>query len=532
MKHFLLTLIVTASTGVSSVHAMSKDDVIEPILQRIPASEGLKGHDFYMSKYEVTVAQFSQFVADTGYQVPKNCMAFTDKRWPDPENPASWDLPEFIKNPYRPAVCTGIQGALDYAKWLAEKTKKPYKLPSESQWRYAALAGKTGRMAFADDFKQTEICEYENTEDIANIAGFKKHHKVRYKRSADCNDGAIYHTVVGMYRPNQFGLYDMMGNVREFTRTCHEYTDSQRKECKQYVVAGEAWHWQPRGANVQDWIDRDFQGGLEGIRLVLEADGHGSVSAATMKFSEQLKNAQHAQRQHLDKLKMIPATPVGVKVWSDNNKSINISWLDVEGDGVKYAVYRAISDPANGHATRFTLLADELKSPEYTDITVPEQAYVRYQVFSYNDQGEGLGSQIVAHGKAKIFKDNERIEAEHFFDGQYYWISKRDTATVAGFSDNPDHFPTGIKPHKPAWVRLGFEVKQSKLAVLTFRAQADQATRFELWQGAHLVGRYDIPKGDKLATYSGAATLVASKAPLEIRMDTPFWFELDWLEFK
>ncbi|WP_105168969.1 formylglycine-generating enzyme family protein [Pseudoalteromonas sp. T1lg23B] len=532
MKHLFLISIIAVNTALSSVKAVTTDDVIEPILQRISTSESSKDRGFYMSKYEVTVAQFSQFIADTGYQVPKNCMAFTDTRWPDPQNPASWDLPVFIENPYRPVVCTGIQGALDYANWLAQKTGKPYRLPSESQWRQAALAGKAGRMAFADDFQQREICNYENTEDIANIAGFKKHHQVRYKRSANCNDGAVYHTVVGMYRPNQFGLYDMMGNVREFTRTCHEYSDAQRTDCKRYVVAGEAWHWQPRGVNVLDWIDRDFQGGLEGIRLVLEADDLGSVTAATMKFSEQLNNAQNVQRSHHAKLKMIPATPTGVKVGSDKNKSIKISWLDVEGEGNKYAVYRAISDPANNLATHFVLLVDELQSPEYTDITVPEQAYVRYQVFSYNEYGEGLGSHIVAYGNAKIFKESERIEAEHFFDGQYYWLGKRESATIVGFSDNPDHFPTGVKPHKPAWVKVAFEAKQTKHAQLTFRAMAEQDSGFELWQGAHLVGRYHIPKGDKFTTYHAAALLIASNEPLEIRLDKQVWFELDWLAFK
>ncbi|OHU85762.1 MULTISPECIES: formylglycine-generating enzyme family protein [Pseudoalteromonas] len=532
MNHFPLALIITSSIGISSAKAMVSDDVIEPILQRISTSENSKDNDFYMSKYEVTVAQFSQFVKDTGYQVPKNCMAFTDKRWPDPDNPGSWDLPEYIANPYRPVVCTGIRGALDYANWLAEKTGKSYKLPTISQWRYAAMAGKTGRMAFADDLKQQEVCKYENTEDIANIAGFKKHHQVRYKRSVNCNDGAVYHTVVGMYRPNQFGLYDMMGNVREFTRSCHEYSDSKQQVCQQYIVAGEAWHWQPRGVNVLDWIDKDFQGSLEGIRLVLETDDPGRASEATTRFARQLKEAQLAQRQHHLQLQKIPATPTGIMVQSGENKSYKISWLEVKGEAVKYAVYRAMSDSANGHATGFTLLSDNLKSPQYIDSSAPDGAYVRYQVFSYNKQGEGLGSQIVSYGTAKIFKDDERIETEHFFDGQYYWLGKRDSATVAGFSANPDHFPTGIKPHKPAWVQLGFSVKQSKTAMLSFRAQAEQDTRFELWQGNHLVGRYDIPKSDKFATYTASAVLVAGNAPLEVRLDESSWFELDWLEFK
>ncbi|NOU52515.1 formylglycine-generating enzyme family protein [Pseudoalteromonas sp. JBTF-M23] len=524
---YVFSALLSICTTVSANNA-----VIEPILQPIPGNDTQGLPSFLMSKYEITVAQFRQFVSDTGYQVPKNCMAFTEALWPDPEKPGRWDLPALIENPYRPVVCTGVQGAIDYAKWLSEKTGKSYRLPSAQQWRHAALAGKSGRMAFADDFQQSEICDYENTEDIANIAGMKKHHQVRYKRSAQCNDGAVYHTVVGMYRPNQYGLYDMVGNVREITRTCHTFNKSEPAQCEQYVVVGEAWHWQPRGVMTPDWMDTDFQGGIEGFRLVLESDKVEPLSVATQDFIEKLKSAQYVQQQVHAQMQTIPASPKGLSAKAIDNSRVELNWLTVPGDEVRYAVYRALSNPSSNEATRFTKVVDKLTQATFIDSTLPEKIFARYQVFSYNSVGEGLGSEIVTFGKAKHFSSNERIEVEHFFTGLYYWVSKREKATIVGFSDNPDHFPTGVKPHKPAWIRLGFKSEQARRAELTFRAVSEQEASFELWQGMHLVGRYDIPAGDKFVIQKGMADLIKSNAPLEIRMDKPQWFELDWLEFK
>ncbi|BBN82378.1 hypothetical protein PA25_23630 [Pseudoalteromonas sp. A25] len=529
---FPYCLLLASHVLVSGIACASNNAVIEPILERIPANEDASLPSFYMSKYEITVAQFSQFVRDTGYQLPETCLAFTDELLPDPEKPGRWDLPDYVNNIYLPVVCTGMQGALDYTKWLSEKTGKNYQLPSEEQWRYGALAGQTGRMAFADDFDQTQICEYENTEDIANIAGMKKHHQIRYRHSANCNDGAIYHTVVGMYRPNQFGLYDMMGNTRELTRTCRVSSKEDPSICEQYVVVGEAWHWQPRGVQTLDWMDADFQGSIEGFRLVLESDNADTMTAATKAFAARLKAAQIAEQDKHAKMRTIPATPEGVQLSVLENNQIKLNWLDIKGKGVKYAIYRSLSDFNTGEAKGFVKLVDGITDAEFVDSTLPNKSFARYQVFSYNEIGEGLGSKIVTYGKPWQFSVNERIEVEHFFAGRYHWVRQRDAATVVGFNDNPDHFPTGTLPHKPAWVRLAFDVKKAQQAKLKFRARAEQGGQFELWQGNHLVGRYEFAKGDKFTIHSGDAQLIASDAPLEVRMGNSLWFELDWLELK
>jgi formylglycine-generating enzyme required for sulfatase activity len=80
-----------------------------------------------------------------------------------------------------------------YVAWLSRVTGKAYRLPSEAEWEYAARAGSTTRYSWGD----------EPGIGNANCNG--------------CADTAILQTLsVGSFRPNAFGLFDMLGNVWEW----------------------------------------------------------------------------------------------------------------------------------------------------------------------------------------------------------------------------------------------------------------------------------------------------------------------------
>ena len=82
--------------------------------------------------------------------------------------------------------------AREFARRLSQKTGKSYRLPSESEWEYAARAGNTGKWSFGDD--ESQLGEY---------GWFNGN-----------GEGTVH--PVAQKRPNAFGLYDMHGNVWEW----------------------------------------------------------------------------------------------------------------------------------------------------------------------------------------------------------------------------------------------------------------------------------------------------------------------------
>lgn len=125
---------------------------------------------FWISKYEVTVAQYRAYCKETGVAMPKN----PNGSWRDndPISNVSW------------------YEAKDFAEWLSEKTGRRYNLPTEAQWEYAAKGG-----------KKTQDKIYAGSDTLELVA------------NSNCDE-----MVVGQKRPNELGIYDMTGNVKEWCR--------------------------------------------------------------------------------------------------------------------------------------------------------------------------------------------------------------------------------------------------------------------------------------------------------------------------
>jgi formylglycine-generating enzyme required for sulfatase activity len=167
---------------------------------------------FYMSATEVTVDQFKKFVRETGYVT--DAQDIGGGQTFDNENSrfvqkkgATWKKPGWKISGDQPVTLVSYYDALAFCEWLSAKEKLPYKLPTEAQWEYAARGGKPMKQfpwgdALPDGRK-------------ANYADSNTDFPWR-DRAAD--DGYKYVAPVGNYEPNGFGLYDMAGNVLEWTR--------------------------------------------------------------------------------------------------------------------------------------------------------------------------------------------------------------------------------------------------------------------------------------------------------------------------
>ncbi len=203
---------------------------------------------FALGQYAVTRGEFAAFVRNTGHDpsgcyVEKDGNVVVDEKW-------NWRNPGFEQTDQHPVVCVSHDDAQLYIEWLRRKMGKSYRLPSEAEWEYAARAGTITARYWGDS--RDGACNFANVADLtgAEALGWK-----RDSSDFQCRDGYVYTAPVGLLRPNEFDLYDMLGNVQQWTGDCwHEtYTDAPADgsawttgNCERPVVRGGAWNSNPR----------------------------------------------------------------------------------------------------------------------------------------------------------------------------------------------------------------------------------------------------------------------------------------------
>jgi formylglycine-generating enzyme required for sulfatase activity len=242
MQKIFAAFMLVAATCASGPLWAATDPVIVPLMVTVPGGQFSMGstanptdgnypasvpvhqvqvRTFKLSKYETTVKQFRQFVDATGYQVGTDCWKLAANDWGMEYGQLSWDSPANAATEYHPVMCVSWNDAHAYLEWLSKETGKHYRLPSEAEWEYAARARSNTRYPFGDN--PAELCRFANTFEksgkaaIAQLTG-------KTREAIPCDDHAELTTVVGMFKPNAFGLYDMLGNVGEFVEDCQHLT--------------------------------------------------------------------------------------------------------------------------------------------------------------------------------------------------------------------------------------------------------------------------------------------------------------------
>jgi formylglycine-generating enzyme required for sulfatase activity len=204
-------------------------------------------YSFAIAKYDVTVEEFSVFAQETGYRSSSPCRAPGKPLVPEHD----WRNPGFAQTGRHPATCLTWEDAKAYTTWLAAKTGRAYRLPSEAEWEYAARAGSTAARYWGDGI--AEACQYANVTDRAAFAAASAVRDADY--DFDCTDGHAYTSPVDAFKPNAFGLYDMLGNVWQWVEDC--WTEDYKGapidgssvvsgNCNTRVFRGGAWSSHPR----------------------------------------------------------------------------------------------------------------------------------------------------------------------------------------------------------------------------------------------------------------------------------------------
>ena len=157
---------------------------------------------FLLGKYEVTNAQYRKF---------------------RPEHNSGEYEGNSLNGDSQPVANVSWYDAVDYAHWLSERNGKRFRLPTEAEWEYAARGGTTGRNYWGED--SAIACRYANGADLTAKAQWQDW------LTTDCNDGFRVSAPVGSFKPNGYGLYDMMGNAWEWTNDWYDawyYYESPR----------------------------------------------------------------------------------------------------------------------------------------------------------------------------------------------------------------------------------------------------------------------------------------------------------------
>jgi len=169
---------------------------------------------FWMGKFEITNEQYAGFD-------PLHDSRFEHKgSWIFSKEHLGWPL----NHPKQPVVRVSWKEAMQFCGWLSEQTGQDVTLPSEAQWEWACRAGADTPMHYGrldDDFSQVA-----NMADVT-IRQLAYDTDGRYTmditpREAGFDDKKLVTANVGSYKPNPWGLYDMHGNVAEWTASAYK----------------------------------------------------------------------------------------------------------------------------------------------------------------------------------------------------------------------------------------------------------------------------------------------------------------------
>lgn len=205
-----------------------------------------------VGKFEVTVDEWSACVADRSCASVKNAASGQGRH---------------------PVVHISYQQALMYTAWLSTKTGQNYRLLSESEWEYAARAGSDKPHPWGATAPAEPICTFANGHDQ------RSHQAHHYPWDAmACDDGYAEAAPVGSFKPNAFGLHDMLGNVWEWVADCYtkSYDDAPldgsartRHGCSQRVFRGGGWDFGSASLRsaVRDADTPNSHGPMIGLRV-------------------------------------------------------------------------------------------------------------------------------------------------------------------------------------------------------------------------------------------------------------------------
>ncbi len=202
-----------------------------------PESKVAIKDEFWMGEIEVSNEQFNVLF-------PDHTSRYMDQQWKDHINPG---YPAFL--PEQPVIRVSWNEAMAFCKELSKRTGLKITLPTEAQWEWACRAGTDTDFWYGgvkSDFGKKENMADKTTLQFAvagmdpkpmqpNHAMYK--HYTFLPKDESVDDGNLIQTKGASYEANPFGLYDMHGNVAEWTISDYlSYPYGKSKGTSEYKV--------------------------------------------------------------------------------------------------------------------------------------------------------------------------------------------------------------------------------------------------------------------------------------------------------
>ncbi len=152
-------------------------------------------NDFSIGKFEVTNGQYKKF---------------------RPQHNSGDSQGSTLNNDNQPVVNVSWEDAVAFAKWVSQKSGHSYRLPTEAEWEYAARAGSNKSRYWGNSLD--DACKHANVADITAKKQWAQWTTI------PCDDGYAVSAPVGSFKPNSYGLNDMLGNAWEW---CEDIYNSE-----------------------------------------------------------------------------------------------------------------------------------------------------------------------------------------------------------------------------------------------------------------------------------------------------------------
>ena len=197
-----------------------------------PEMVALPDADVALGRFEVTVQEWSAFAEAAPDAAEARCTPRPD--WGQAPYRRNWQAAGFVQNDRHPVVCVSWNEAQAYTEWLSLETGQQYRLPTETEWDRGAVGSGRGCRSFHG----------------SNVG--------------TCVVGSLS-------APTDAGLFDMEGNVAEWTDSC-----DRAGACSQRAIRGTAWTAGPfsgsrarrdLGRDARTWAAPDYGKNWLGFRV-------------------------------------------------------------------------------------------------------------------------------------------------------------------------------------------------------------------------------------------------------------------------